>query len=140
MTVTSTLKKLSNMNKLNSIPFQNINWDSIPKTEYKGETGTSFWQTVEFNGLRIRIVEYSKDFTADHWCQKGHIVHCLEGSLVTQMENAKESKNKDDIKSERGITLSKGNTYIVSDDMSSHRSVSRSGAKLLIIDGEFMNL
>lgn len=140
MTATSTLKKLSNMNKLNSIPFQNIDWDSIPKTEHKGETGTSFWQTVEFKGLRIRIVEYSEGYTADHWCQKGHIVHCLEGSLVTQMENDNESNNKDDIENEKGITLSKGNTYVVSDSMSSHRSVSRNGAKLLIIDGNFLKL
>lgn len=124
------------MNDLNKIPFQNINWDSIPKTEHKGETGTSFWQTVEFNGLRIRIVEYSEGYTADHWCQKGHIVHCLEGSLVTQMEN----DNQDDIKNGKGITLSKGNTYVVSDDISSHRSVSHSGAKLLIVDGNFLNL
>ena len=128
------------MNNNIKIPFQNIDWDSIPKTEHKGETGTSFWQTVEFNGLRIRIVEYSEGYTADHWCQKGHIVHCLEGSLVTQMENSKETNKKDDIESEKGITLSKGNSYVVSDGMSSHRSVSRSGAKLLIIDGDFLNL
>ena len=124
------------MNKLNSIPFKNIDWDSIPKTEHKGETGTSFWQTVEYPGLRIRIVEYSKGYTADHWCQKGHIVHCLEGSLVTQMENDTES----DKYNGKGITLSKGNTYIVSDGMSSHRSVSTAGAKLLIIDGNFLTL
>ncbi len=132
------------MKKLNKIAYQNIDWDSIPKTEHKGETGTSFWQTVEFNGLRIRLVEYSEGYAADHWCQKGHIVHCLEGSLVTQMENDKESinesNNKNDTINEKGNTLSKGNTYVVSDEMSSHRSVSRSGAKLLIIDGEFMNL
>ena len=116
------------MNKLNTIPFQNINWDSIPKTEHKGEKGTSFWQTVEYPGLRIRIVEYSKGYTADHWCQKGHIVHCLEGSFVSEMENDKEH------------ILTKGNTYIVSDGMSSHRSVSTVGAKLIIIDGDFLNL
>ncbi|MFA7359642.1 MAG: DHCW motif cupin fold protein [Candidatus Kapaibacterium sp.] len=120
------------MNKHNNIPFQNIKWDSIPKTEHKGETGTSFWQTVEFPGLRIRIVEYSKGYSADHWCQKGHIVHCLEGSLISEMENDNENK--------KGFALSKGNTYVVSDGMSSHRSVSAEGAKLLIIDGDFLNL
>ena len=118
------------MNNFNTNPFQNINWDSIPKTEHKGEKGTSFWQTVEYPGLRIRIVEYSKEYTADHWCQKGHIVHCLEGSLVTQMENAKERNKEADKECEKVITLSKGNTYVVSDGMSSHRSVSSAGAKL----------
>jgi len=120
------------MNKLNNIPFQNIDWESIPKTEHKGEKGTSFWQTVEFPGLRIRIVEYSKGYTADHWCQKGHIVHCLEGSLISEMDNDNENK--------KGFVLSKGNTYVVSDGMSSHRSVSVEGAKLFIIDGDFLNL
>lgn len=114
------------MKELNSIPFQTIDWESIPKTEHKGETGTSFWQTVEFPGLRIRIVEYSKGYIADHWCRKGHIVHCLEGSFVSEMENDKK------------FELSKGNTYVVSDEMSSHRSVAVDGVKLLIIDGDFL--
>ncbi|WP_394759532.1 DHCW motif cupin fold protein [Flavobacterium sp.] len=111
---------------MNPIDFQAIDWDNIPKTEHKGETGTSFWQTKEFNGLRIRIVEYSSCYLADHWCQKGHIVHCLEGDFISELENGEE------------ISLHKGMTYIVSDNLSSHRSVSKDGVKLLIIDGEFL--
>ena len=116
------------MNQDNKIPFQYIDWKSIPKTEHKGETGTSYWQTIEFPGLRIRIVEYSKGYIADHWCRKGHIVHCLEGSFVSELENAKE------------VILSKGNTYVVSDGMSSHRSTAVDGAILMIIDGDFLKL
>lgn len=115
------------MTKPNTIPFQNINWDLIPKTEHKGTSGTSFWQTVEFAGLRIRIVEYSKGYVADHWCQKGHIVHCLEGEFVSEMENSGET------------VLKKGDSYVVSDGMSSHRSVAKDGAKLMIVDGDFLN-
>jgi hypothetical protein len=114
------------MTKDNNIPFQTIDWSSIPKTEHKGETGSSFWQTVEFHGLRIRIVEYSKGYLADHWCSKGHIVHCLEGSFITELENDKK------------LTLSIGNTYVVSDGMSSHRSFAAEGVKLMIIDGDFL--
>ena len=109
-----------------NIPFQTIDWTSIEKTEHKGETGTSFWQTIEYNDLRVRIVEYSKGYLADHWCQKGHIVHCLEGEFVSELQNG-----------ERFI-LTKGMTYIVSDELSSHRSVSSDGVKLLIIDGDFL--
>ena len=108
------------------IPFQTIDWTAIPKTEHKGETGTSFWQTVQFGGLRIRIVEYSKGYLADHWCQKGHIVHCLEGEFVSELENG-----------EKHI-MKKGFTYVVSDDLSSHRSISKDGVKLMIIDGDFL--
>lgn len=108
------------------IPFQTIDWESIPRVEYKGETGSAFWQTAEFGGLRVRIVEYSAGYLADHWCQKGHIVHCLSGGFVTEQENGET------------VELIEGMTYIVSDDLSSHRSISENGVKLLIIDGDFL--
>ena len=108
------------------IPFQTINWPSIPKQEHKGETGTSSWQVVQQEGIRIRLVEYSKGYLADHWCQKGHIVHCLEGEFTTELEGGEKT------------LLAKGQTYIVSDEMSSHRSFSENGVKLLIVDGDFL--
>lgn len=109
-----------------SIPFQTIDWSMIPKTEHKGETGTAYWQTLQYPGLRIRIVEYTPGYLADHWCRKGHIVHCLEGEFVSQLSDGTET------------LLKKGMTYVVSDDLSSHRSVSAAGVKLLIIDGDFL--
>jgi len=108
------------------IPFQTIDWSNIPKTEHKGETGIAWWQTVQFEGLRIRIVEYSIGYVADHWCHKGHIVHCLEGDFVSELENGEQ------------FVLTSGMTYVVSDELSSHRSVAKNGVKLLIIDGDFL--
>lgn len=109
-----------------TIPFQTLAWDKIEKTEHKGETGTSYWKTIQMDGLRIRMVEYSENYLADHWCQKGHIVHCLEGSFISELKNGEQ------------VTLTKGMTYVVSDDLSSHRSISSNSVKLLIIDGEFL--
>jgi quercetin dioxygenase-like cupin family protein len=109
-----------------SIPFQTIDWTTIPKTEHPGETGTSWWQTLEFDGLRLRIVEYGAGYLADHWCKLGHIVHCLEGEFVSELQDGQEFR------------LTKGMTYIVSNELSSHRSVSKSGVRLLIIDGSFL--
>jgi hypothetical protein len=109
-----------------NILFQTIDWSAIPETEYKGETGSAFWQTIQFQGLRIRIVEYSRGYLADHWCQKGHIVHCLEGEFVSELFDGRE------------FLLTKGMTYIVSDELSSHRSKTINGVKLLIIDGDFL--
>ena len=77
-----------------------------------GVLTTACWQTILFAGLRIRLVEYSKEYVADHWCQKGHIVHCLEGEFISELETGEKMK------------LTKGETYIVSDELSSHRSVS----------------
>ena len=95
-----------------NIDFQTIDWSEIIKTIHPGKTGEASWQTVQFPGLRVRIVEYSADYLADHWCQKGHIVHCLEGEFVSELESGEE------------FTLAAGMTYVVSDGLSSHRSVS----------------
>ena len=111
---------------MNNIPFQTIDWTTIEKIENKGTTGTSFWQTIQLDGLRVRVVTYSENYFADHWCQKGHIVYCLEGSFESELEHAEP------------MMMTKGMTYIVSDDQSSHRSISTNGAKLLIIDGDFL--
>jgi quercetin dioxygenase-like cupin family protein len=108
------------------IPFQTIDWTSIEKVEYPGETGIAVWQTIQFAGLRIRLVTYSNGYLADHWCQKGHIVHCLDGEFISELKTGEK------------IKLTKGETYIVSDELSSHRSVSENGVKLLIIDGDFL--
>jgi hypothetical protein len=111
---------------MSTIPFQNIAWNTIEKTEHQGTTGVAHWQTIELAGLRIRKVSYSENYFADHWCQKGHIVHCLEGQFISEMEDGKQ------------VELSKGMTYVVSDDLSSHRSISKDGVTLLIIDGDFL--
>ncbi|WP_457128155.1 DHCW motif cupin fold protein [Mucilaginibacter sp. HD30] len=109
-----------------NIPFQVINWDTIQKVNYPGDSGEAFWQTINFSDLRLRIVEYSAGYVADHWCKKGHIVYCLEGELKTELANGTSFK------------LTKGMTYIVSDELSSHRSTAYNNVKLLIIDGDFL--
>ena len=108
------------------IYFQTIDWTTIEKTIQSGVTGSATWQTLQFPGLRIRLVEYSPGYLADHWCQKGHIVHCLDGEFVSELQTGE------------AFTLSKGMSYVVSDELSSHRSVSKKGVRLLIIDGDFL--
>ena len=111
---------------MSKFPFQTINWNEIEKTTHPGSTGTAFWQTIQLDGLRLRRVEYSAGYLADHWCSKGHIVHCLEGTLESELQTGEK------------FMLSKGMTYIVSDELSSHRSYSEKGVQLLIIDGYFL--
>jgi hypothetical protein len=108
------------------IPFQTIDWSLIKKTEHPGTTGTSFWQTVQLGNLRIRLVEYSAGYLADHWCTKGHIIYCLEGSFDSELQNS------------HTVHLHQGMSYVVSDGLSSHRSISAGGVKLLIVDGDFL--
>ncbi len=110
-----------------AIPFQNIDWSNVTRTQHKGESGTAFWQTLQLPGLRIRLVEYSAGYMADHWCELGHIVHCLDGEVTNELKDGSSS------------ILSKGMSYVVSDQMSSHRSTTQNGVKLLIIDGDFLS-
>ena len=109
-----------------SIPFQITDWSAIPKEEHKGETGTAWWQTLQFGDLRIRLVEYSKNYKADHWCEKGHIIYCIEGEMTTELADGKI------------FPMKKGMTYQVSDNLSSHRTFSKEGVKLFIVDGGFL--
>ncbi len=109
-----------------NIPFQTIDWCAITKTEHPGVHGVATWQTIQFPGLRIRLVHYSADYQADHWCEKGHVVHCLEGEFVSELHTGEK------------FVLTKGQSYIVSDGLSSHRSNSAEGAMLLILDGNFL--
>jgi hypothetical protein len=111
---------------MSNIPFQTIDWSTIQKVEHKGETGIAYWQTIQFPGLRIRMVEYSKGYFANHWCEKGHIVHCLDGSFTSTL------------KSGERFVLSTGMSYVVSDNLSSHLSSTETGVKLMIIDGDFL--
>ncbi|ALH95232.1 DHCW motif cupin fold protein [Acinetobacter equi] len=108
--------------QLNNIPFGITNWKDIPSEKHMGEQGYALWQTQVFNDIRVRIVSYSAGYLADHWCHKGHILFCLEGELVTELEDG------------RTFTLTTGMSYQVADAAEAHRSSTLLGAKLFIVD------
>jgi hypothetical protein len=101
-----------------AIPFGITDWASIAPTEHKGETGMAWWRTCHFGAIRVRMVEYSAGYLADHWCRKGHILLCLEGELEDG----------------RKFILTPGISYQVADDAEAHRSFTATGAKLFIVD------
>ena len=108
--------------KIYSFPFQTLDWSSIPKEEHKGETGVAWWQVFMMGDMRIRKVEYSPGYKADHWCSKGHIILCIEGEMDTELNDG--SINK----------ISEGMTYFVGDENGSHRTSTKNGCKLFIVD------
>ncbi len=108
------------------IPFDVTDWSVVSATTHPGETGLAIWKTLQLGGLRIRMVEYSTNYLADHWCQKGHLLFVLEGKLITELSDGKK------------FEMTKGMSYQVSDELSSHQSFSPDGAKLLIVDGSFL--
>lgn len=108
--------------KMAAIPFVTTDWSKIPATEHKGETGVAMWRTQQFGDIRVRMVEYSPGYRADHWCEKGHILLCLEGQLDTELADG------------RVFTLKAGTSYQVADGAEPHRSSTTQGAKLFIVD------
>jgi len=104
------------------IPFGLTDWATVEVTEHKGEQGVAYWQTRQFGALRVRIVEYSPGYLADHWCRKGHILLCLKGELHTELADG------------RTFTLTPGVSYQVADDAEPHRSSTKTGATLFIVD------
>lgn len=109
--------------KLPTLPFTVTDWSAVAATIHPGEVGEARWRTVSFGALRVRLVEYSPGYVADHWCDRGHVVFVLEGQLITELRDG------------RRVTLTPGMSYQVSDfGDAAHRSSTTTGAKLFIVD------
>jgi hypothetical protein len=105
-----------------NIPFGTTDWSAVERTVHAGDSGTATWRTKSFDGIRVRMVEYSPGYVANHWCSKGHILLCLEGELHTELQDG------------RTFTLRPGMSYQVADGADAHRSRTSVGARLFIVD------
>lgn len=108
--------------RLTDIPFGTTDWNAVDVTEHRGEAGTAVWRTRQFGPVRVRMVEYSPGYRADHWCEKGHILLCVAGELETELRDG------------RRFHLGPGMSYQVADHAEPHRSCSPTGATLFIVD------
>lgn len=109
-----------------SIPFEIIDWSQVPTTVVHGTTGTATMRIVQYGDLRIRMIEYSANYLADHWCELGHLVFVLEGELMNELKDGATT------------VMKAGSSYAVSDGLSSHRSRTVGPVKLLVVDGAFL--
>ncbi len=107
---------------MTNIPFGTTDWATIPCTEHAGITGMAYWRTRDFAGIRVRMVEYTAGYLADHWCSKGHILLCLTGELMTELEDG------------RVFVLKSGMSYQVADNAEAHRSSTKVNTTLFIVD------
>lgn len=108
--------------KMTDIPFGTTDWANVPPARHPGETGEAFWRTRQFGDIRVRMVEYSPGYLADHWCDKGHILLVLEGELTTELKDG------------RVVVLRPGSSYQVADGAAPHRSRTQIGARLFVVD------
>jgi quercetin dioxygenase-like cupin family protein len=107
---------------MDNIPFTATDWSQVPAEPHAGVTGQALWRTCQFGAIRVRMVDYSPGYLADHWCEKGHVLLCLEGQLETELKDG------------RSFTLLPGMSYQVGDQAEAHRSSTQGGAKLFIVD------
>jgi hypothetical protein len=107
---------------MSDIPFGTTDWSSIDPIHHRGETGTATWRARQFGDIRVRMVDSSPGYMSDHWCEKGHIILCVDGELHT------------DLKDGRSFTLRPGMSYQVADGADAHRSYTAKGARLFIVD------
>ncbi len=107
---------------IDQFPFQTLDWSTKEKEEHQGDTGIAYWRTIFVGNIRVRMVEYSPGYSADHWCSKGHILFCYEGEMVTALEDG------------RTFNVKQGMTYQVGDNCEAHRSSTTGGCKLFIVD------
>jgi hypothetical protein len=108
--------------QMSAFPFSTSDWSAVPQTVHAGETGTAYWRTQHFGDIRVRFVEYTAGYLADHWCEKGHVILCLEGELETVLADG------------RVMTLKPGMTYQVGDGSMAHRSRTKVHTRLFIVD------
>ena len=108
--------------KIMDVPFTTTDWESLPSTTHPGDPGVAIWRTLQVGNLRVRMVEYSPGYVADHWCERGHVLLVLEGELVTDLSNGESH------------VLKAGQSYQVSDGVAPHRSRTTGGARLFIVD------
>lgn len=107
---------------MSAFPLTTTDWSQVPSIEHPGATGFALWRTQTFGEIRVRMVEYSPGYQADHWCAKGHVILCLEGELEIRLADG------------QTFFLSPGVSYQVGDGDPAHRSGTRTGAKLFIVD------
>ena len=107
---------------IQNVPFFTVSWDTIKPTIHPGITGEAYWRTFEMGNIRVRMVEYTPGYFADHWCKRGHVLYVLEGELATELEDGRE------------FILTPGMSYQVAEDINPHRSHTEQGAKLFIVD------
>lgn len=108
--------------KISAFPFETVDWASIKSEPHPGTSGEARWKIFLMNDIRIRMVEYSPGYLADHWCNKGHIIFCISGEMITELEDGSEH------------VLSAGMSYQVGDDSNAHRTRSEDGCLLFIVD------
>ena len=107
--------------QIQNVPFTSVSWDTVPKTNHPGETGYAVWKTVDTGNIRVRMVEYSSGYLADHWCSRGHVIHILKGEMVSELKDGSRSN------------LKEGMTYLMS-DANPHRTFTENGVTLFIVD------
>lgn len=109
--------------KIGGAPFTVVDWKEVHPTTHPGTEGVASWRTVDVGNIRVRVVEYSPGYVADHWCSKGHVVLVLEGELTTELKDGR-----------KFVTAAGSGFHVEESEKNPHTSRTEKGAKLYIVD------
>lgn len=108
--------------KLPATPVTLTDWSQVGAVVHPGETGHATWRSFASGDLRVRMVEYSPGYLADHWCDRGHLLPVLSGELTSELRDG------------RTVLMRPGMSYLVSDHGdAAHRSRTEAGAMLFVV-------
>lgn len=99
-----------------------IDWSSQPAREIHGTHGRALERTTSLGSIRVRLVEFSPGYEADHWCTRGHIAFVVEGTCTLRIDDG------------RAVTLSRGQSFTVGDEIDAHMLVTEHGAIVFLVD------
>ena len=75
--------------RISDIPFGVTDWQAV-EHDQAWRRGRSDLADGQFGDLRVRLVEYSAGYVANHWCQKGHILSLRRRrELVTDLQDGR---------------------------------------------------
>jgi mannose-6-phosphate isomerase class I len=107
--------------------FKNINskfigWDKIEPVETKGETGFNTSKEFHINNIRIMMSEYSANYKSSAWCNRGHIIYCVDGEMNIIL------------KDKENFNLRTGDSLILAENDSHIAVTGAQPAKIFIVD------
>lgn len=99
-----------------------FDWHTVPVEKIAGMRGMALTKKKTIGNVTIRRVEYTPEYVADLWCEKGHVVFVLEGQLIIEHKGGSIH------------SLHAGMVYTVGDDARAHKAKSKNGAVVFIVD------
>jgi hypothetical protein len=104
------------------LPLEATDWGSVEEERQPGATGHAISKTRSYADVRVRFIEYTPGYLADHWCSKAHVIYCIAGEISIELDNG------------HRLNVRKGMSLATEQDGTRHRLSSDIGAVIFVVD------